>query len=135
MPLDAKRISPIDFKKDYAVGVNLPFSGPAVFYSNYTTKEAIKNNLLNYFLTNPGERYLRRLFGGGLRATIFEQLDTVTVESLKDNISTSLLDDFPSVEVVELEVTPNEEEQVLKIYLRYNVINTGINDQIEFNFE
>ncbi len=135
MPLDAKRISPIDFKKDYAVGVNLPFSGPAVFYSNYTTKEAIKNNLLNYFLTNPGERYLRPLFGGGLRATIFEQLDTVTVESLKDNISTSLLDDFPSVEVVELEVTPNEEEQVLKIYLRYNVINTGINDQIEFNFE
>jgi len=135
MPLDAKRISPIDFKKDYAVGVNLPFSGPAVFYLNYTTKEAIKNNLLNYFLTNPGERYLRPLFGGGLRATIFEQLDTVTVESLKDNISTSLLDDFPSVEVVELEVTPNEEEQVLKIYLRYNVINTGINDQIEFNFE
>ena len=135
MPLDAKRISPIDFKKDYAVGVNLPFSGPAVFYSNYTTKEAIKNNLLNYFLTNQGERYLRPLFGGGLRATIFEQLDTVTVESLKDNISTSLLDDFPSVEVVELEVTPNEEEQVLKIYLRYNVINTGINDQIEFNFE
>jgi len=135
MPLDAKRISPIDFKKDYAVGVNLPFSGPAVFYSNYTTKEAIKNNLLNYFLTNPGERYLRPLFGGGLRATIFEQLDTVTVESLKDNISTSLLGDFPSVEVVELEVTPNEEEQVLKIYLRYNVINTGINDQIEFNFE
>ena len=135
MPFDVQQIFPIDFNNSAAVGVNIPFNGPAVFYSNYITKEAIKNNLLNYFLTNPGERYLRPLFGGGLRATIFEQLDTVTVESLKDNISTSLLDDFPSVEVVELEVTPNEEEQVLKIYLRYNVINTGINDQIEFNFE
>jgi len=71
MPFDAQQIYPIDFDKSAAVGVDIPFSYPAVFKPNYTTKDAIKNNLINYFLTNPGERYLNPI-GGGLRAFIFD---------------------------------------------------------------
>ena len=56
MAFDAQQIYPIDFNKSAAVGVDIPFSDPAVFRPNYTTSAAIKNNLLNYFLTNPGER-------------------------------------------------------------------------------
>ena len=56
MAFGAKQISPIDFNKSAAVGVDLPFNAPGVFRSNFTTKQAIKNNLINYFLTNPGER-------------------------------------------------------------------------------
>ena len=135
MPFNAKNINPIDFKKDYAVGVNLPFSAPAVFYSNFTTQEAVKNNLLNFFLTNLGERYLFPEFGGNLRATLFEQTSTLTVESLKELISISLEDFFPTVQVVELEVLPNEDEQQLVVLLRYNVIDTGISDNLELTFE
>ena len=58
MAFGAKQISPIDFNKSAAVGVDLPFSAKGVFKSNFTTKEATKNNLINYFLTNPGERPL-----------------------------------------------------------------------------
>jgi len=53
MPFDAQQIYPIDFDKSAAVGVDIPLSAPAVFRPNYTTKDAIKNNLINYFLTNP----------------------------------------------------------------------------------
>ena len=55
MAFEAQQIYPIDFNKSAAVGVDIPFISPSVFRSNYTTKEAIKNNLVNYFLTNPGE--------------------------------------------------------------------------------
>ena len=75
MAFNAQQIYPIDFNKSAAVGVDLPFSDPAVFKPNYTTAAAIKNNLINYFLTNPGERYLNPI-GGGLRAFIFEQITT-----------------------------------------------------------
>ena len=54
MAFSPQQIAPIDFDASVAVGVNIPFSGNAVFISNYQTKDAIKNNLINFFLTNPG---------------------------------------------------------------------------------
>jgi hypothetical protein len=72
MAFNPQLINPIDLNPNLAVGVNLPFSGPSVFTSNYLTSQAIKNNLINYFLTNPGEIPLNPTFGGGLRAFIFQ---------------------------------------------------------------
>ena len=80
MAFEAQQIFPIDFNKSAAVGINLPFSAPGVFKSNYTTKEAIKSSLINYFLTNPGERYMNPTFGGGLRDFIFEQISDDNME-------------------------------------------------------
>ena len=47
---------PIDTKPRVAVGVRLPFSEPYVFSSTYTTQDQLKSNILNYLMTNPGER-------------------------------------------------------------------------------
>ena len=47
MAFDAQQIFPIDFDKSAAVGVDIPFNAPGVFRPNYTTKAAIKNNLIN----------------------------------------------------------------------------------------
>ena len=74
MAFGAKKIFPLDTKPSVAVGVSLPFNAPNVFRSTYLTKDAIKTNLINFFLTNQGERYLNPLFGGDLRAFIFEQI-------------------------------------------------------------
>ena len=52
MPYNAQQIPPIDFRPGRAVGVALPFNGPACFKSTYTTGEAIKANLIDYFLNN-----------------------------------------------------------------------------------
>ena len=48
---------PVDTLPDVAVGVSIPFSGKAVFNQTYLTKDQIKSNLINFFLTNKGERY------------------------------------------------------------------------------
>ena len=74
MAFAAKKIFPIDTKPGTAIGISIPFNAPAVFYSTYTTKDAIRNNLLNFFLTNKTERYLNNEFGANLRAFIFEQI-------------------------------------------------------------
>ena len=74
MAFGAKRIFPIDTKPGTGVGVAIPFNAPGVFRTTYTTQNAIKTNLIDFFLTEPGERYLNPTFGGGLRSFIFEQI-------------------------------------------------------------
>ena len=67
-----------------ALGFSFPLSGRAVFNSTYTTKDVVKTNLINYFLTNPGERPGNPEFGGGLRAFIFSQIEEDNLEYLKE---------------------------------------------------
>ncbi len=75
-----------------------------VFRTTYTTQEAIKNNLIDFFLTEPGERYLNPTFGGGLRSFIFEQISNNTIEGLKEDIQSKLNTNFPNVIVNSLDV-------------------------------
>ena len=134
MAFDAQQIFPIDFDKSAAVGVDIPFNAPGVFRPNYTTKAAIKNNLINYFLTNPGERPLNPSFGGGLRAFIFQQITTDNLDFLEDRIQQDLNIFFPNVAVGNLEILRQEDLNTITVSLTYNVINTNISDTLEIDF-
>jgi len=134
MAFNPQQINTLDLNPNVAVGVNLPFSGPGVFTSNYLTAQAIKNNLINYFLTNPGERPLNPTFGGGLRSFIFEQISEGTLDGLKENISLKLENVFPTVIVNSLDVLRNDEESSVIVQLKYSVANSNINDNVTFQF-
>ena len=134
MAFDAQQIFPIDFDKSDAVGIDIPFNAPGVFRPNYTTKAAIKNNLINYFLTNPGERPLNPSFGGGLRAFIFQQITTDNLDFLEERIQQDLNIFFPNVAVGNLEILRQEDLNTITVSLTYNVINTNISDTLEIDF-
>ena len=134
MAFDAQQIFPIDFDKSAAVGVDIPFNAPGVFRPNYTTKAAIKNNLINYFLTNPGERPLNPSFAGGLRAFIFQQITTDNLDFLEERIQQDLNTFFPNVAVGNLEILRQEDLNTITVSLTYNVINTNISDTLEIDF-
>jgi phage baseplate assembly protein W len=131
MAFSPQQIYPIDLDNSAAVGVNLPLNGPAVFVSNYQTKDAIKNNLINFFLTNPGERPLNPTFGGGLRAFIFEQITTDNLNFLREDINAKLSSYFPNINVADLIVTGQEDLNQITVTLKYSVINTNITDTLE----
>ena len=134
MPFNPQQINPVDLNPNVAVGVNLPFSGPAVFVSNFLTAQAIKNNLINYFLTNPGEIPLNPTFGGGLRAFIFEQIAEGTLNGLKENISGKMENIFPEVIVNSLDVLRNDDYNTVIVNMKYSIANSNIVDQINFEF-
>ena len=134
MAFNSQQIFPIDFNKSAAVGVDLPFSAPGVFKPNYTTAAAIKNNLINYFLTNPGERPLNPSFGGGLRAFIFEQITTNNLDFLEERISSNLELFFPNIQIGNLEISKQEDTNTIIVSLIYSVVNTNINDTLEIDF-
>ena len=134
MAFNAKKIFPIDTKPRQAIGIDLPFSSPSVFRSTFLTKDAIRNNLINFFLTNPGERYLNPTFGGGIRAFIFEQIANDNLDFLKEDISSKINQYFPSIRVGSLEVLSNPDRNEITVKFTYDVVGTGITDEIEIAF-
>ena len=134
MPFGAIQIPISDLSPSTAVGVNLPLALPRVFDPNYETRAAVRNNITNYFLTNPGERPLNPTFGGGLRAFIFEQITTNNLDFLEKRISTDLNIFFPNVAVGNLEILRQEDTNIITVSLTYSVINTNISDTLEIDF-
>lgn len=134
MAFEQQQIFPIDLNNSAAVGISLPFNGPAVFKSNYQTKDSIKYNLINFFLTNPGERPLNPTFGGGIRNFIFEQIYNDNIEFLLEDISLKVRNYFPNVQIEDLNVSRNEDNNEILINFTYKVINTNIQDEINISF-
>ena len=134
MAFGAQQIFPIDLNKSAAVGVDLPFNANNVFRPNYTTAEATKNNLLNYFLTNPGERPLNPSFGAGLRAFIFEQIATENLDFLQRDIESKLKIFFTNININNLEILRQEDNNTITVSLTYSIKRTNITDTIEIDF-
>lgn len=134
MAFNERKIYPIDTKPSVAVGIGLPFNGNAVFNSTYLTKDAVKANLINYFLTNNNERYLNNTFGANLRAFIFEQITNDNISFLKDDIQKKINEYFFNIKVNSLEINQSPDTNSINVILFYEVLNTNINDQLILEF-
>ena len=135
MAFGARRVFPNDLRPRVAIGVDLPFSEPGVFTPNYQTRDAIKNNLINYLLTNPGERVENPTFGAGLRAYIFKQINTNSFDFIKEDLQQKISQNFNNVNIEEIQVVENEEEEnTIQISITYSIPNTGINDELILDF-
>ena len=125
---------PNDLNPNKAIGFDLPINGNAVFIPNYQTKDAIKNNLVNYLLTNPGERPDNPEFGGGLRKFIFTQIQQDNLEYLREDVQNKIANNFPSININNLNVLSDTDENRVIVQIFYSIPNTNINDQLELNF-
>lgn len=134
MAINPRKIYPIDTKPSVAVGISLPLNKPSVFGSTYLTKDAIKYNLINFFLTNKYERYLNNNFGANLRAFIFEQITNGNIDFLKEDIQTKLNQNFSNINLISLSVNQFPDNNALQVIMEYNVPNTNIEDKIEITF-
>ena len=135
MAYKVQRINPLDLQPRKAVGVALPFSGRAVFNSTYTTKDAIKANLINFFLTGKNERVLNVDFGAGLRNFLFEQLTEDLIDTTRESIIQSLNVYFPQVVTKKLNLVTYPEQNLVTFSLQYAVKETNITDEVTINFE
>ena len=137
MAFGVRIIHPIDTTPGTAVGVSVPFNGPTGFNSTYTTKDAIKNNLINYFLTNQGDRYSNPTFGGNLRQYIFEQIQRNTFTSIEDDIQTKVNTYFPSISIQSVEITQQQtstDYNTIIVTIKYTITGTGLEDSLQIAF-
>tara|TARA_R100001443_G_scaffold88996_1_gene95398 strand:- start:224 stop:631 length:408 start_codon:yes stop_codon:yes gene_type:complete len=121
---------PIDSIARKAVGVSLPFNGPAVFNPTFTTREQTKSNLINYLLTNLGERVFNPNFGANLRALVFENILDRTTDELKERIQNDITLFFPQVTIAEIQFNNQPDDNTINFTLTYTIENFGITDEI-----
>lgn len=135
MAFDVKKINPLDRQPRKAVGVNLPFSSATVFNSNYFTKDAVRNNLINFFLTGKGERYMNPSFGSGLPSELFEQITEDKLNVLGLKIKDELRLYFPKVVTQDLSLIADPDKNSIEFYLKYSILDSNIEDEVIINIQ
>lgn len=129
MPTNRKNINPLDLRPRVAVGINIPFSEPSAITPNYTTQEAVKNNIINFILTNQNERLYRSNFGGDLRSKIFSIQSEDDFEAIGDQIKSSIEQEIPTVRVTDISFKPDQSENGINFFIDY-ILVTGTTDSI-----
>jgi len=135
MAYNSKKIFPIDLQPRKALGVKLPFSSKAVFESTFETKDAIRNNIINYFLTGIGERYLNPTFGTPIRNLLFENITQENVDNIKSTVNRGLREFFPLVQPSDFRVTGDPDSNTVSLFLKYSIRDTSLEDEVVINFE
>jgi phage baseplate assembly protein W len=91
--------------------------------------------LINFLLTDKGERVLNPDFGIGLRSLLFEQATQDTKDQIDYLIRKGIADWFPELVVNTLTITTTPDTNTVTIYMKYNVNQTNIQDELLINFE
>tara|TARA_B100000767_G_scaffold111913_1_gene106937 strand:- start:176 stop:613 length:438 start_codon:yes stop_codon:yes gene_type:complete len=123
--------NPIDFQKDVAVGIKLPFGKPnGLFAQSFTTEEQATSNLKNLLLTRKGERPYQPLFGSDVYSLLFENIDLDLDERISDTLSEDIKFWLPYIVIDKIDVQTEPDRNFVKIQLRFRVTEQGANQQI-----
>jgi phage baseplate assembly protein W len=97
-------------------------SGGRTAGTSYT--EHVRDMIMQFLFTKPGERVNRPAFGAGLHAYVFEPNSTLTAAALEFNVRAGLQEWLGDViEIASLQVTARDE--VLEVVLDYRIRATG----------
>lgn len=127
-------INPLDLSPSKGVGIQVPFNGPTGLNITYTTKDATKSNILNFFLTGKRERIMNPNLGAGIREQLFEQITQGTVQNMEDIITFGLSDYFPQITLDKLTINASPDQNFLQVYISYSIKNGNIKDELLINF-
>jgi phage baseplate assembly protein W len=116
------KLNPQDLGQARGIGINVLFNnGTNVFNTTTTTKEQVKSNLINFILTNKGERLFDPTFGGNLRASIFEQ-DTA-FDDIAAALETDIYAYVPNIIIKSIDVKKYSDENLVNIAINYSINN------------
>jgi phage baseplate assembly protein W len=124
------RLNPQDIGQKKGIGISVLFNNDdAIFYTTTTTKEQVKSNLVNYILTNKGERFFDPYFGGNLRASLFEP-DT-SFDSVAARLEQEIFNYVPNIIINNLSIRKFSDQNTVNIILDYSINNQ--NDTLVLN--
>ena len=87
--------------------------------------------MINYLLTNRGERVFNPNFGADLRALLFENIVDSEIADLQSIIQSDISKFFPNVVVEELKFNNDPDRNEINFTLTYEIVNLGVRDNLE----
>jgi phage baseplate assembly protein W len=98
-------------------------SGGRVATAEY--EEDIRQAIRIILDTEPGERVMRPDFGAGLRALLFEPINTTTIALARHRVEQALILWEPRIDNIGIEVRAEPKQGILRIEVRYRVRTTN----------
>ena len=100
-----------------------PLSGDLIALKN---ENAIARAVRNIVLTSPGEKLFNPEFGSSVSEILFENVDDITAISIQDEISSSLKNYEPRVELINVDVDPNFDQNQFDVRITYRIVGVDI---------
>lgn len=94
------------YKKVYGLGFPVGSRQEGGFFHKEAGLSLVKNNLKQLLLTERGERVMLPRYGANLRKFLFEPLDDITFNGIKETILTTINRYSKGIEVLKLSVNP-----------------------------
>jgi phage baseplate assembly protein W len=114
------RLNPQDTGQKKGIGISILFNNDtSVFNTTTTTKEQVKSNLINYILTDKGERFFNPSFGGNLRASLFEP-DTI-FDSVAARLESEIYAYVPNIIIRNIVIKRLSDQNLVNIVLDYSI--------------
>lgn len=123
-----------DLFPNRGIGIKIPFDGSTGINTTYLTKDAVRSNLLNFFLTARRERVFNPTFGSGLRNLLFEPLTEDNKDSIRNYIEEGIDKYFSEIGVQDINIGFREDDNTALINFQYYIKQTNITDEITITF-
>ena len=120
MPLE--RVSQ-GFKDISATFQTNPLNDDLIAIKNET---AIARSIRNIFLTYPGEKFFDEDFGSTVSRVLFDNLDDISANFIKDQIEESINNFEPRVRLMDVITEPNFDENAFNVTIVYLIIGLDV---------
>ena len=110
-----------------------PLSNDLIALKN---ENAIARSVKNIVFTLPGEKFFDEVFGSRITASLFENINDVTASIIVDEITQSINQYEPRVELIEVKAFPNYDNNTFDVMIVYEIIGVDVPpQQLEFVLE
>ena len=92
-------------------------------------ENAIARSIRNIVFTIPGEKFFDETFGSNINRSLFDNIDEISSLIIRDQISESIERFEPRVSLVEVEVSPDFDNNAFDAVITYEIIGADIPPQ------
>jgi len=92
-------------------------------------ESAIARSVRNIVFTVPGEKFFNEDFGSRISQSLFENINDISANIIKNEIKSSLKLYEPRVNVKEVEVDPNFDQNEFNVTIIYEIIGADVPPQ------
>ena len=89
-------------------------------------ENAIARSVRNIVFTLPGEKFFDENFGSRISASLFENIDDITAGQIVDEITQSIENYEPRVNLLKVQAFPNFDNNQFDVFIIYEIIGTDV---------
>jgi len=91
-----------------------------------TNETAIARSIRNLILTQPGERFFNEELGSEVTKTLFDNLDFISADSIKSQISVVINAYEPRVNLIGVDVEPDYDNNTFNVSISYRIVGIDV---------